>query len=181
MDGNHKALSLWTDKERFSQSSKSINYRITAGHRTHLDSPFSPGALWGFLGSEVHTCSLDNTYCFIMGTGRTQKKLDSSLTIFGFLFFKDVFIIYFMCVSVLSVCVPCARIARGSQERGSDRLELELQMVVNHCVGAQSWARALCKNSQCCATAAAPPFCFAIKHVLFLKVWGCGTVSRVLA
>jgi hypothetical protein len=38
----------------------------------------------------------------------------------------------------MSVCASCACVAARGQERASDALELELQMVVNHPVGAGS-------------------------------------------
>lgn len=47
------------------------------------------------------------------------------------------------------VSVPCVWSAFGGQKRASDPLELKLQMVVRHYVGAGNWTLVHCKSSNC--------------------------------
>jgi hypothetical protein len=60
-----------------------------------------------------------------------------------------------MCVAVLPVCmyvcIYCATYvpATRGQKRPSGLLELELQMVVNHHVGAGIWTQVLCESRHC--------------------------------
>ena len=53
---------------------------------------------------------------------------------------------YFVC---MYVCVPCVPGAGGGQKRASYLLELELQMVVNHHVGAGKQTQACWESGQC--------------------------------
>lgn len=65
--------------------------------------------------------------------------------------FKDTFIII-LCVWVLHLhgcfCITCVIVVQGGQ-KASDFLELELEMVVNHCGSAGNWTQGLWKSSQC--------------------------------
>lgn len=49
-----------------------------------------------------------------------------------------------------NMCIMCKLGARGGQKRGLDLLELELQIVVNHYVGAGNQTWVLSKNNNVC-------------------------------
>lgn len=53
------------------------------------------------------------------------------------------FLLYFMCMTVLHVCVcissMCVPGALGGEQSVSDPLDLELLMVMNYYVGAENW------------------------------------------
>ena len=53
---------------------------------------------------------------------------------------------YFVCMYVCVLCVPGTG---GGQKRASYLLELELQMVVNHHVGAGNQTQACWESGQC--------------------------------
>jgi hypothetical protein len=62
------------------------------------------------------------------------------------------------CLSV-SLCSTCMPSARGGQKSKSDTLELELEIVVNHCVGAWDRTWVLWKRDS------TEPFLWALKAV----------------
>jgi len=51
-----------------------------------------------------------------------------------------------MCISVLPTCVSHAPLMSSGHKRALDTLELELQMVVSHHVGAGNETQVLCKS-----------------------------------
>lgn len=52
----------------------------------------------------------------------------------------------YLCIYLCTTCMPTACTTTGGQQRVLDPLELELQMVVSHCVGTGNQAQVLCKN-----------------------------------
>lgn len=58
---------------------------------------------------------------------------------------------YFICMHLLPECMKCTKFVpgtHGSQKRILS-LELELQMAVSHCMGAENYTWVLHKNKKC--------------------------------
>lgn len=66
-----------------------------------------------------------------------------------------------------NMCIMCKLGARGGQKRGLDLLELELQIVVNHYVGAgnQTWVLSE-RDAHCRCWAASPAPCSSVTQDL---------------
>lgn len=115
------------DKECFSQSSKSINYRITAGYCTHLASPLPPVALRGFLESQFDTTFLVILFLllfffnFLWESEEHRRNWISSLTSFCFsIFLKKIYLFLFYayeCITYTYVHKPITSLVLQGPEK----------------------------------------------------------------
>lgn len=95
--------------------------------------------------------------------------------LYPFVFFLRLFIL-FMCMIVLPTCTNVYHMhacAHRCQKQMSHSLELKVQMVVSHQMGARNWAQVLCRNIKCSEQwLLALPLCFF--NYMFTVYWWLG-------